>query len=320
MLSRVADSLYWMSRYLERAEHSARLIDVQLNLMLDQSSISSDQRWRRVLASISSTAGPDAPTDSQGIMEFLTFQQGSRNSIVSFISSARENARQVREQISSEMWEQLNRLYHEVKAPDVSRLWESQPLEFLHSVREKAHLFQGVTDSTMSHGEGWQFIQLGRFIERASATATLLDVHYSAFEETPDTAPDLGEHLEWIGLLKSCTAFEAYCKVYTAEVNPVRVAEFLLLNAEFPHSVRFAIDMVASALATIGTATPARKADRAQKLTGRMKASLSFGQIDEILSGGLHGYLENIQRQCLQIHSAIHQIYINYPIQSALEA
>jgi uncharacterized alpha-E superfamily protein len=317
MLSRVADSLYWMSRYLERAEHSARLIDVQLNLMLDQSPMSNDQRWRRVLACLSSTSIPDPPTEAQGIMELLTFKPGTRLSILSCIGLARENSRQVREQISSEMWEQLNRLFHELKRPDAEKSWESQPIEFLHSVREKAHLFQGVTDSTMSHGEGWQFIQLGRFIERASATATLLDVHYSALE---DADPDLGEHLEWIGLLKSCTAFEAYCKVYTAEVNPTRVAEFLLLNAEFPHSLRFAIDMVYSALTAIGVASPARKADRAQKLTGRMRASLSFSQIDEVLAGGLHGYLENIQRQCFQIHTAIHQIYINYPIQSALEA
>jgi len=253
-------------------------------------------------------------------MNLLTFKAGSRHSIVSCIGLARENARQVREQISSEMWEQLNRLYHEVKRPDVARFWESQPIEFLHSVREKAHLFQGVTDSTMSHGEGWQFIQLGRFIERASATATLIDVHFSACEQAPDEDPVLAEHLEWIGLLKSCTAFEAYCKVYTAEVTPTRVAEYLLLNEEFPHSVRFAIDMVHSALTAIGVASPARKADRAQKLTGRVRASLSFGQIDEMLASGLHGYLENIQRQCHQIHTAIHQIYISYPIQSALEA
>jgi uncharacterized alpha-E superfamily protein len=320
MLSRVADSLYWTSRYLERAEHCARLTDVQLNLMLDQSAMSNDQRWRRVLASLGASGAQDAPTDAQGIMDLIIFKPGSRHSIVSCISLARENARQVREQISSEMWEQLNRLYHEVRGPGVEKFWESQPIEFLHSVREKAHLFQGVTDSTMSHGEGWQFIQLGRFLERASATAALLDVHFVTGEPLSEDDPVLAEHLEWIGLLKSCTAFEAYCKVYTAEVSPTRVAEFILLNSEFPHSVRFAIDMVYSALQAIGQASPARKADRAQKVTGRMRASLSFGQIDELFAGGLHGYLENIQRQCHQIHSAIHQIYINYPIQSALEA
>ena len=309
-----------MSRYLERAEHAARLIDVHLNLMLDQPSISGDQRWRRVLQCLSTSAIQNPPADTQSIMELLMFKPGKGHSIVSCIGLARENSRQVREQISSEMWEQLNRLFHEVKRPEVERFWDSQPIEFLHSVREKAHLFQGVTDSTMSHGEGWQFIQLGRFIERAAATATLLDVHFTALKQTSEDDPDLGQHLEWIGLLKSCTAFEAYCKVYTAEVSPTRVAEFLLLNAEFPHSIRFAIDMVHSALTAIGIASPARKAGSAQKLIGRMRASLSFGQIDEVLAGGLHGYLEGIQRQCVQIHTAIHQIYINYPIQSALEA
>ena len=309
-----------MSRYLERAEHAARLIDVHLNLMLDQSSISGEQRWRRVLQCLSTATIQNPPTDTQAVMDLLMFKPGKGHSIVSCIGLARENSRQVREQISSEMWEQLNRLFHEVKRPEVEPFWDSKPVEFLHSVREKAHLFQGVTDSTMSHGEGWQFIQLGRFIERASSTATLLDIHFSAMPQISDEDPDLDEHLEWIGLLKSCTAFEAYCKVYTAEVNPTRVAEFLLLNAEFPHSLRFAIDMVHSALVAIGTASPARKADRAQNLTGRMRASLTFAQIDELLAGGLHGYLEGIQRECVQIHSAIHQIYINYPIQSALEA
>jgi uncharacterized alpha-E superfamily protein len=321
MLSRVADSLYWMSRYLERAEHSARLIDVQLNLMLDQSTMSDDQRWRRVLACLGPAAVTEEnPTEAQRISHMLSLDTTSRSSIVSCITEARENARQVREQISSEMWEQINRLFHDVKRPAFQSMWESQPIEFLHSIREKAHSFQGVTDSTMSHGEGWQFIQLGRFIERAMATATLLDVQYAELEQLSATNSDPGEHLEWIGLLKSCTAFEAYCKVYTAEIRSMRIAEFLLLNAEFPHSVRFSIDMVASALSAIGTSSPARKADRAQKLTGRMRASLNFSQIDEVIGGGLHGYLENIQKQCNQIHSAINQIYVNYPIQSALEA
>ena len=195
------------------------------------------------------------------------------------------------------MWEQINRLFHDVKRPAFQSMWESQPVEFLHSIREKAHSFQGVTDSTMSHGEGWQFIQLGRFIERAMATATLLDVQYAEFEQLSATNPDPGEHLEWIGLLKSCTAFEAYCKVYTAEIQSMRIAEFLLLNAEFPHSVRFSIDMVSSALSAIGASSPARKSrSRPEAHRPRMRASLNFSQIDEVIGGGLHGYLENIQK------------------------
>jgi uncharacterized alpha-E superfamily protein len=187
-------------------------------------------------------------------------------------------------------------------------------------VKEGAYLFQGITDSTMNHGEGWQFIQAGRFIERASATATLLDVHFLEFLRTAEWGGDANDYVEWIGLLKCCTAFEAYCKVYTADLSPHRIAEFLLLNDEFPHSIRFAGDRLDRALQAIQSNASYRKADRLERLSGRLKATLGFGQIDEVMAGGLHGYLENIQRHCGQIHSAMTQIYIKYPIESALEA
>ena len=140
--------------------------------------------------------------------------------------SARENARQVREQISSEMWEQLNRLFHAVKRTTMDELWESSPHEFLAAAKEGSHLFQGITDSTMTHGEGWQFIQVGRYMERAGAVATLLDVHFG----DSLAITDFQEQLEWIGLLKSCTAFEPFCRTTRRTVKPERVADFLLLN------------------------------------------------------------------------------------------
>lgn len=179
MLSRVADSLYWMSRYLERAEHCARLIDVHLNLMLDQSPESAEHRWRRVWSFLGDDASVDASTtDAPTLTHALIFDTGNRSSIVSCMLSTRDNAQQVREQISSEMWEQINRLFHQVKRAASDDVSHVQPLEFLSAVREGAHLFHGLSDSTMNHGEGWQFIQTGRFMERANATAALLDVHF----------------------------------------------------------------------------------------------------------------------------------------------
>jgi uncharacterized alpha-E superfamily protein len=172
----------------------------------------------------------------------------------------------------------------------------------------------------MSHGEGWQFIQIGRFIERATAISTLLDVHFSASArggngDTPQT-----EHFEWIGLLKGCTAFEAFCKVYTADLSPTRIAEFLLLNPEFPHSIRFSIDRLYEALTAIAAASPARRPDPVDRLTGRLRSSLSYTPIEEVLGPNFHAYLEDIQRQCNQIHSAVHRVYISYPIQSTIDA
>jgi len=319
MLSRVADSLYWMSRYLERAEHIARLIDVQLNLMLDQSVLTSEQRWRHLLRCLGAKQKANK-LEELDISRALTFEGSSDTSIVNCVNEARENARQVREQISSEMWEQINRLFHEVKRAGSQRDWDTQPLEFLQTLREQTHLFQGISDSTMSHGEGWHFIQLGRFIERANNTAILLDAHFAEAARYPPLESAAEAHLEWIGLLKSCTAFEAYCKVYTADIQSIRIAEFLLLDAEFPHSIRFSIDMVNDGLNAIAHVSPARNPERIHRLTGRLRSSLRFSQIDEILTGGLHPYLESIEKQCNHIHSAIHQIYINYPVQSALEA
>src|SRR6202161_549982 len=311
MLSRVADSLYWMSRYLERAEHTARVLGVQLNLMLEQDPKSSDRRWLRVLDSLGHVEASVKDGDP-----FELAQAHALRQITGGISFARENARQVREQISSEMWEQLNRLFHEVRRMESAGLWKAQPLDFVAVIVESSHLVQGVTDSTMNHGEGWQFIQVGRFIERAAEIARLLDIY---FHEFPAGQPiDSGEHMEWIGLLRSCTAFEAYCKVYTADLRPERAAEFLLLNADFPHSVRFGAERMLRSLEAIHQSAGARKTDRVGKLAGRLTAALSYTPLEEIMSD-LHEFTANIRRLCRQIHGGIYQVYISYPLDAALE-
>jgi len=179
MLSRVADNLYWMSRYLERAEHTARLLDVNLNLMLDESSAGIDRRWQRLLAALGNPADLAWGGDAYQIAHILTFDNSNRSSITSCITGARENARQVREEISSEQWQRVNQLFHKVGHYNLTESMDALPSEFLLDVIEGIHLFQGVTDSTMSHGEGWHFIQVGRYIERASATANLLNLYHS---------------------------------------------------------------------------------------------------------------------------------------------
>lgn len=315
MLSRVADSLYWMARYLERAEHTARVIDVQMNLMLDQTALTADQRWDRILACLGNPVDSKSMTDSISLVATLLADSSCPGSIVTCINGARENARQVRQQISSEMWEQVNRLYHDTRRAGSGERRDLQPAEFLPSVELGLHLFQGITDSTMSHGEGWQFIQIGRNIERVMATAKLLDVHFAQL-----LAPGIADtaFLEWIGLMKCCTAFEAYCRHYTADVRPEHVAEFLILNDEFPHSIRFAVDQLQGALNKL----PDSDGRRAPvlRLVGRLRASLSFAAIEEMMSAGIHNHLAAIERQCGQIHRELHQSYIAYPIESSLTA
>jgi len=258
---------------------------------------------------------PDGPVES--IAHALTHGE-SRSSIVSCIAAARENARQVREQTGSAMWEQLNRLFLAVRGAAGEDQWKSDPHEFLKMVRQGAHLFQGITDSTINHDQGWRFIELGRYLERARALAVLLDVHFRMFADLGPSS-ELSEHLEWVGLLKSCAAFEGYCKVYTADLRADRVAEFLLLNPVFPHSIRFCMERIQSAVRALPEGS--RKATaRLARLTGRLRAALSFSNIEEIMSAGLHPWLDNVRRQCEQIHGGIREAYIDYPIERSVGA
>jgi len=317
MLSRVADSLYWMSRYLERAEHTARLIDVDFQLRLDQSPESSSGRWLRLLDALQVPVPAGAKIDSTTLAYTLTLDRTNPSSIVACISAARENMRQVREQCSSEMWEQLNRLYLQIVGTPAGEAWILHSQLFFRGALDGAHLFQGVTDSTMSHGEGWHYIQLGRYVERTHGLAALIGSHFARLSYPLENTVDSDEYLEWVGLLKCCAAFEAYCKKYTAELRPLRVAEFLLLSSDFPHSVRFSVDKVHAALLAVGELTE-RKGSAPMRLSGRLRANLSFSQIEEIMADGLANYLANIRSLCAQAHTAIHQIYFDYPVEAAM--
>ena len=330
MLSRVADSLYWMSRYLERAEHTTRLIDVNLNLMLDESATSADHRWPRLLKALGNPKRPRWEGNPYTFAGTLTFDKELKSSVLSCVVQARENARHVREQISTEQWHRLNSLYLEVTRPehrsvlqlDSPEASSEAPSAFLQEVMEAIHQFQGITDSTMSHGEGWQFIQVGRFLERASATAKLLEAYQDDLWAEPEPAVDSNQYLEWMGLLRSCTAFEAYCKVYTADLTPERMLEFLLLDPEFPHSLRFSIESVERALEKIddksGSKNPKAAGDQLHRIAGRLSAQLGFVGVEELLNGSVTDYLQSIQKQCQAIHESIYQLYVDYPIQMAL--
>ena len=185
-------------------------------------------------------------------------------------------------------------------------------MRLVAAVREGSYQFHGLTDATMNHGEGWQFIQLGKYMERSCALPVLLDAYFSRAKEA-DT-------LDWVGLLASCAAFESYCKVYTAELRPDSMAEFLLLNPEFPYSVRYAVERMGAAIAAISQTSLTKAGGRIERIAGRLRASLAYAQIAEIMTGGVHRYLDEVIAQCNSLHAAVHLVYIDYPIQSALEA
>ena len=316
LLSRVADSLYWMGRYLERAEHTARLAEVAVDHGLGRGAALQGSGVERLYRAV----GLDVTArEASAMAGAVLFDVSNPNSVASCVTAARENARQVREEISSTMWQQLNELFLRVKQMREEGSWSARTHYVSRAVVDGVRLFKGVTDGTMNHGEGWQYLQVGRFLERSGATASLLTLFVPGGEAST-TMPEPRDQVEWVALLQSCTALEAYCHYYTADVRAERVTEFLLLNAEFPKSVRFAAVRLEGALRTLAGYSTRGADGRAERLAGRLRSSLEYAQVDEILNDGPQAYLSGISRQCAQIHSALNQSYVSYPIESALPA
>lgn len=313
MLSRVADSLYWMSRYMERAENDARLLDVNLQLLLDLGGeADAMQHWAPVIASLEETDLFDSlyeAADEASVTEFLTLQTKNPNSIISCLTLARENARTTREQISSEMWEEINRLYLFVQGEDARQLLLSSAHEFFKRVIGGSHLFQGVTGATMTHGEGWDFIRIGTALERADCTSRILDVKYHVLLPTGENVGGNVDTIHWMGVLKSCSALEAYCKLYVSQVAPWKVAEFLITHQEFPRSIRYCVDSLDAALHRISGVDESRYSNEAERLSGRLRSDVAFVTIGEVFEFGLHEYLTKIQERLVEISNAMSATY-----------
>ena len=325
MLSRVAHSLYWMARYIERAENIARIVDVNLQLLLDIRHL--DEKgiadyWLPIVQATGDEEGffklhPHAT--GHAVTEFLVFQTDNPNSIVSSIFQARENARMVRDQITLELWEELNRLYWFVRTPTARQVWKDSPSDFFQQIKASSLHIIGIIYATMIHNEGWWFAQVGKFIERADKTSRILDLRYKSLPEKGlPTAVNQTDVLEWSAILRSCSGWDAYKSIHGADVNPRLVAEFLLLNEDFPRSVRFCVTDLNFALRRISGVAEGKFCNDAEKLAGRLVAELQFGAIDEIFEAGLHDYLDLIQLKLNNIGAAMFNTYIFQPF-STLE-
>lgn len=313
MLSRVANSIYWMTRYLERAENVARFIDVNLHLMLDIS-IEEHKQWEPLVI----TTGDHElfyrkydKANQENIVNFLTFDRDNPNSIVSCLRSARDNAKSVREIISSEMWEQINKFYYLVRDVENSGLSLNSPNEFYTRVKQESHLFVGITDSTMNHGEGWHFARMGRHIERADKTSRILDVKYFILLPSPDDIGTPIDNIQWAALLKSTSALEMYRKKFQ-QITPRNVAAFLILDREFPRAIRYCVVKAGESLNTISGSDPGTFQNEAERELGKMKAELEYARIDEIIKYGLHEYLvDYIQFKLNKIGDAVFDTFFN---------
>ncbi len=316
MLARVADSLYWMGRYMERAEHTARLIAVKLESMIEQSPEDAEMSWTRVVAAL--TGEEPVSNDAFEVTKSLAFDRTNPSSLISSLHAARDNARQVREQLSTEVWEHLNKLYLGTQSWTMEAVWVHQPAVYFRQTLEDIFTLGGVTYSTLRHGEGWRFLELGRYIERAQLVSRLLDIHFGIVAPGYANPPPPPKYFDWLVLLKFCVAFEPYCKEYTAALRPEKIAQFLLFDAEFPHSVRFSVDRVVEALAHVAPGAPPARRAVCERLAGRLKASVDFGQIDELTGGSIDNFLVNITKQCEQIHEAVYAAYIAYDAETVL--
>lgn len=298
MLSRVANSIYWLSRYTERAEDVARIIDVNLQMMLDLPS-GSNQQWMPLV----SISGDDdaftaryAAATRENVIKFLALDTENPNSIVSCLRAARENARTVREAISSEMWEQVNTSYLAVTAAASGQTLIHSPYSFFNEVKKASQLFDGITDATMLHGEGWNFYRMGRFIERADKTSRLLDVkYYILLPSVTDIGTPLDD-IQWAAVLRSASALEMYRKRY-GHIAPDNIVKFLVLDHEFPRSIHHCLTAANDSLHQISGTPIGMYRNLAEQRLGQLRAELAYSDIEQIIARGLHEFLDSFQKK-----------------------
>lgn len=292
MLSRVADSLYWLSRYIERAENTARLLDVNLQLMLDFEGLDDEAltgHWLPIVTSSGEIERFHAlyeNANSDSVTEFLTFNRDNPNSIISCINLARENARMVRDQISAEMWEVINSQYHKLQKLDTSHIWEQGPYAFYDALKQDSLLFQGLTESTFMHDQGYKFMQAGKLLERADQTSRIIDIKYHMLLPDPSEVGGTVDLAQWMAVLRGCSAFEAYHHRYVDEVQPWNVAEFLILSPNFPRSIRFCVSTLDYHLRSITATSEGQFSNSAEQLSGRLRSELLYTTIEEIVQRG----------------------------------
>lgn len=325
MLSRVADSIYWLGRYLERAENYARFIDVNYNLMLDLPPDMKAQ-WEPLVYA----TGDDElylnkyqSFDRKDVVYFLTFDTDNPNSIISSINFARENARVIRENLTKETWEKLNELYHYVKKRSDKKDWSKEdPRSFFESVKNQVLLLYGLADSTIARTEGWYFRQLGLFLERADKTSRIMDVKYHILLPSPNLVGTPLDFLHWTALLKSVTAFNTYRRLY-GNIEPAKVVEFLLLNKYFPRSVFYCLREAENCLHKISGNHDTGYKNSAEKAIGELRSQLEFTDVSEIIENGLHEYIDSLQMKINKVSDKINanffQIKDNFISQNSMQ-
>jgi uncharacterized alpha-E superfamily protein len=310
MLSRVAEAIYWLACYVERAESVARFIDVNSNLMLD-----TPTHQRGNWASLVMTTGDQALFEArygaatpEAVTQFLTSDPEYPSSILASVRQARENARTVRDIISREMWQELNEFYLMVVQAVRPGASPEELSEFCSRVKRAGIYFEGVTNATLSRGEAWHFARLGRMLERADKTSRILDVKYFLLLPAGSGVGTTIDQLGWTALLNSASALQMYRQCYHV-TSPAAVAKFLLLNRDFPRSIQYCVIQSQASLHYLtGTAVGTHRSE-AERLIGQLRASLDYADIEQIMKGGLHEYVDGIQVSLNGIGAAIQKLF-----------
>ncbi len=314
MLARVADSLYWIGRYVERAEHLCRLSDVMLTATLDRTE-SATQIARIALAAVGDPEGAVKARNPYEAALSLVLDRQDGGSVASSLGLARENARQVRDQITTETWERLNLIHLRMNDPHAARAFAEGSQDFLHDTIADLHLFKGAADATMSHGEGWRFLLLGGYLERAQLIGALLEVCFGDKRRRPIT-----DHAALTSLLRMGCALEPYLRVYTADMQPRYILEFLLLDEDFPRSVRFCTARIEEHLASISRPVEAHGVAGPDRLAGRLRARLQYADIGEVQAGGASAFLGAVLDECAGVHRSVYEAFVSYPLEQRLPA
>lgn len=314
MLSRVADSMFWMSRYIERAENVARFIDVNLQMILDGGGHQRGQ-WEPLVI----TSGDHKPfrerygeATMENVLHFLTFDRQNPNSIISAVSSARENARTIRESISSAMWEALNTFYLMVRDAAVKSQFAETPHEFFTSVRNASHLFVGAAGATMSRGEGWHFCRMGRLLERADKTSRIVDVKYFVLLPSPADVGSPIDDNQWAAVLKSASALEMYRRQH-GRISPTKVVDFLMLDREFPRAVFHCLDCADHSLHAISGTPVGTFGNLAEQRMGQIRSELAYLRVQDMITSGLHEFFDSLQTKLNLLGDAISQGFFAKP-------
>jgi uncharacterized alpha-E superfamily protein len=313
MLARDADSIYWMSRYVERAEHVARLLVVTSSLLTDVGELAPNlqhRQWRSILEIMRLD---ELPPSREGlatrIMHHMTFDPANPSGLFNCLTRARENARSIRENISNEMWECINQLYWSIRGDDAPACFADSPDELLRSIVNGSMLFQGLTDQTLPHDQRWLFTQLAKYFERIDVTCRVIETKFNILRSVESKLEPALRNIHWTGVLRCCGAAESFRRAFVGEIEPARVVSFLVLLKDFPRGIRFCAERAHAAAAAIRGGIGTSTIDPAERILGRLSAQLQYAQIDDIIAGGLPDYLKKIQSDIAEASRAVQQAY-----------